>query len=106
MLGRRLSPIWIAASLAACSLPGDGEVPFTDTLQTELPPAELPTYAKGDEYVFDNPRETWTVVSIQQGLITWNSSLGHKQTTMFDPLLPPVQWRCPPSLQPAFCDEP
>ncbi len=93
MWGRLLSPICLAALLAACGLQRDAEVPFTDSLQTDLPPAELPTYAKGDEYVFDNPREKWTVVSIQDGLISWESTLGHRQTTMYDPLLPPIRWQ-------------
>jgi len=93
MWGRLLSPICLAALLAACALQRDAEVPFTNSLQTDLPPAELPTYAKGDEYVFDNPREKWTVVSIQDGLIIWESTLGHRQTTMFDPLLPPIRWQ-------------
>lgn len=93
MWGRLLSPICLAALLAACALQRDAEVPYTDSLQTDLPPAELPTYAKGDEYIFDNPREKWTVVSIQDGLISWDSTLGHRQTTMFDPLLPPIRWQ-------------
>ncbi len=93
MWDRLLPPICLAALLSACALQGDAERAFTDTLQTDLPPAELPTYAKGDEYVFDNPREKWTVVSIQDGLISWDSTLGHRQTTMFDPLLPPIRWQ-------------
>lgn len=93
MWGRLLAPICLAALLAACALQRDAAVPFTDSLQTDLPPAELPTYAKGDEYIFDNPREKWTVVSIQDGLINWDSTLGHRQTTMFDPLLPPIRWQ-------------
>lgn len=93
MWSRLLSPICLAALLAACALQRDAEVPYTDSLQTDLPPAELPSYAKGDEYIFDNPREKWTVVSIQDGLINWDSTLGHRQTTMFDPLLPPIRWQ-------------
>jgi hypothetical protein len=58
-----------------------------------LPPAEIPTYAKGDRYIYDNPREVWTVVALKDGLVTWESSLGETRTTMFDPLLPPVKWR-------------
>ena len=95
MLGRRLSSCLVLALVTACSLQTDEELATTDTLQTGLPPAELPTYAKGDEYTFDNPVETWKVVSIEDDLVTWQSSLGASQTTMFDPLLPPIQWMKP-----------
>ena len=99
MLGRRLLSCSVLALVTACSLQTDKELATTDTLQTGLPPAELPTYAKGDEYTFDNPVETWKVVSIEDDLVTWRSSLGGSQTTMFDPLLPPIQWTKPDKSQ-------
>jgi hypothetical protein len=81
-------------ALVACSVPEKApEERTTDVLPTQLPPAEIPTYAKGDRYVYDNPREVWTVVALKDGLVTWESSLGETRTTMFDPLLPPVKWR-------------
>ena len=95
---RRLSPILIVLALAVgalvtCSSPKTAPEMRTDTLPTQLPPAELPTYAKGDRYVYDNPREVWTIVGLHDGLVNWESSLGETRTTMFDPLLPPIGWK-------------
>ena len=95
---RRLSPILLvvalaAGALAACSSPKAVPEMRTDTLPTQLPPAELPTYAKGDRYTYDNPREDWTIVGLHDGLVSWESSLGETRTTMFDPLLPPIGWK-------------
>lgn len=78
--------------LAGCAMPEDRELPATDRLRTELPPAEVPSYAKDDRYTFDNPTETWTVVSVENDVVTWASSLGGSRSTMFDPLLPPIEW--------------
>lgn len=88
----------VAAWLTGCggSAPGG---PSSETLRTALPPAELPTYAKGDSYTLDNPRETWRVVDITNGIVTWESARGGRQATMFDPLLPPVRWRRPDGSQ-------
>lgn len=94
MCVRRLAPIWLVMAFAACSTPVKApEESTTDVLPTQLPAAEIPTYAKGDRYIYDNPQEVWTVVGLQDGLVTWESSLGETRTTMFDPLLPPVKWR-------------
>jgi SPOR domain len=90
---RRLAPIWFVLAFAACSTPEKAPEERTDVLPTQLPAAEIPTYAKGDRYIYDNPKEVWTVVGLQDGLVTWESSLGETRTTMFDPLLPPVKWR-------------
>ena len=92
---RRLTPMMLAVVLVGCSAEDRQTGLATDSLQTELPPAELPTYAKGDSYTFDNPTETWTVVAIGKGQVTWQSSRGGLQSTMFDPLLPPVSWQMP-----------
>ena len=67
-------------------------MPKTDALRTELPPANVPTYGKGDRYTYDNPKETWTVVDIANDLVHWKSSLGNSQATVFDPLMPSVEW--------------
>jgi cell division septation protein DedD len=90
---RRLAPIVLVLALAACSSPKPVPEMRTDTLPTQLPPAELPTYAKGDRYTYDNPREDWTIVGLHDGLVSWESSLGETRTTMFDPLLPPIGWK-------------
>jgi len=93
MLVRRISPILFALAFAACSSPDTVTEERTDTLPTQLPAAELPTYAKGDRYTYDNPREVWTVMGLRNGLVVWESSLGETRTTMFDPLLPPIGWQ-------------
>ncbi|MDH3701941.1 MAG: SPOR domain-containing protein [Alphaproteobacteria bacterium] len=94
MVHRPILPILILSMvLAACSFFGnDDAVPKTKPLRTALPPAEIPTYGVGDSYTYDNPKETWTVVSIKNDLIRWKSSLGNSQLTAFDPLLPPIEW--------------
>lgn len=94
MRSRRFSPILLVMALSACSSPLEPvKHERTEALPTQLPPAELPTYAKGDRYIYDNPREEWTIVSVQDGLVTWESSLGETRVTMFDPLLPPIAWK-------------
>lgn len=90
---RRLSPILLVVAFAACTSPEIATEERTDTLPTQLPAAELPTYAKGDRYIYDNPREVWTIVGLRDGLVIWESSLGETRTTMFDPLLPPIGWQ-------------
>jgi hypothetical protein len=90
---RRLSPILLVLALAACAAPQVAQPERTEALPTQLPPAELPTYAKGDRYTYDNPREEWTIVNVQDGLVTWESSLGENRITTFDPLLPPIGWK-------------
>jgi len=90
---RRLAPILLVAAFAACSSPEIATEERTDTLPTQLPAAELPTYAKGDRYIYDNPHEVWTIVGLRDGLVIWESSLGETRTTMFDPLLPPIGWQ-------------
>ena len=92
---RRLAPMMLAVMVVGCSAEDPQIGLVTDSLQTELPPAELPTYAKGDSYTFDNPTETWTVVAIGRSQVTWQSSRGGLQSTMFDPLLPPISWQMP-----------
>lgn len=94
MLHRLVFPIFVLSTLlAACSYFGDGDaIPKTDPLRTELPPANVPTYGKGDRYTYDNPKETWTVVDIANDLVHWKSSLGSSQVTVFDPLMPSVEW--------------
>lgn len=93
MRARRLTPILLMVAIAACSSPDTVTEERTDALPTQLPAAEIPTYAKGDRYIYDNPYEVWTIVRIQEGMVTWQSSLGETRQTMFDPLLPPVGWR-------------
>lgn len=58
----------------------------------ELKPSDLPTFAVGDRFTFDNPTETWTVTAIQDGLVSWRSSLGGTRKTVFEPFMPPVEW--------------
>ncbi len=58
----------------------------------KLNPTDLPTYAVGDRFTFNNPDETWTIVGIREGLIKWRSSLKAEKITVFDPVLPPIVW--------------
>lgn len=91
---RPLLAITLFGLIAGCAdRPGDA--PASDALHTALPAAELPTFAKGDTYIFDNPRETWRVVDVSNDLVTWNSRRSGSQVTMFDPILPPIRWARP-----------
>lgn len=92
---RAVAILTLLAWLAGCATDGALNEPASDTLRTALPPAELPTYGKGDRYTFDKPDETWGIVGISDDLVTWESSEGGRQVTMFDPLLPPVRWSRP-----------
>ena len=69
---RRLAPILLVAAFAACSSPEIATEERTDTLPTQLPAAELPTYAKGDRYIYDNPREVWTIVGLRDGALAFD----------------------------------
>lgn len=91
---RPLLVIVVLGFLAACA-DRSGDAPASDTLRMALPAAELPTFAKGDSYIFDNPRETWRVVDVSNDLVTWDSKRSGRQVTMFDPMLPPVRWTRP-----------
>lgn len=53
--------------------------------------APLPTYATGDRYVFDNPRESWTVQGVSADRVTWTSDLGGRRVTPRDPLVPSLE---------------
>jgi hypothetical protein len=80
------------ALLAACS---NGNAPVSNLLKfppVDLEPAGLPSYAIGDRFTFDNPEETWIVIAIADGLVTWRSSLGAERKTVFDPFVAPVAW--------------
>jgi len=97
MLARALRPfaaIAIFGLFTGC-MDRSGDRPASDTLRTALPAAELPTFARGDSYTFDNPRETWRVTDVSSGLVTWNSTISGSQVTMFDPMLPPIRWSRP-----------
>lgn len=97
MMAVELRPLLIVAffALSAGCAQITGDKLASDTLRTALPAAELPAYAKGDRYTLDNPRETWRVVDVSNGLVTWKSAQSGRQVTMFDPLLPPVRWTRP-----------
>ena len=58
----------------------------------EMQPSDLPSFAIGDSFTFDNPDETWTVSGIQDGLVIWRSSLGGSRKTVFAPFVPPIEW--------------
>jgi SPOR domain len=58
----------------------------------DIPVSAPPRYAVGDSFTYDNPGETWTVAVIEDGLVTWRSSLGTTRKTVFDPFVPPVEW--------------
>lgn len=94
MLQRPILPIFFFSMLlGACSyFGGDDGMPSTTAIDTAMPAADLPTYGKGDRYTYNNPKETWTVVSIANDLVQWESSLGDSQVTVFDPLMAPIEW--------------
>ncbi len=94
-LCRNITPCGLILIVAACASPGPKSDPTTRSLTAELPPAELPTYAKGDRFTYDNPAESWTVEGARKGLVSWRSSLGRVQKRLFDPILPPVVWEEP-----------
>ncbi len=60
-----------------------------------MKPSDLPTFAVGDSFTFDNPTETWTVAAVRDGLVTWRSSRGALRKTVFEPFMPPIEWTAP-----------
>lgn len=88
-------PCSLIVLVAACSAPNGKTDPVTRALTAELPPAELPTYAKGDRFTYDNPEEIWTVEGARKGLVAWRSSRGRIQKRLFDPILPAIIWEEP-----------
>jgi len=62
---------------------------------TALGPAPLPVYSVGDTYVFDTPRETWTIADVTDEKVTWQSDLGGSRQTTLDPLLPSLRSSAP-----------
>jgi hypothetical protein len=92
---RRLATYGLVVLIAACSSSDQKTDPSTRSLAAELPPAELPTYAKGDRFTYDNPEEIWTVEGARKGLVAWRSSRGRIQKRLFDPILPPIVWEEP-----------
>jgi len=55
----------------------------------------LPRASVGDSYVFDNPRERWTVESVQGDRVTWKSDQGARRVTSTDPLMPSIESAAP-----------
>lgn len=78
------------ATVASCSDSGKSIKTSAGYALVPLDSSDLPTYAVGDSFTYDKPKETWTVVDIRGGLVKWTSSLGAKKTTVFDPILPPI----------------
>lgn len=62
---------------------------------TALGPAPLPVYSVGDTYVFDSPRETWTITQVTEEKVAWESDLGGTRQTTVDPLLPSLRSAAP-----------
>lgn len=50
-------------------------------------------YMVGDSFIFDNPQETWTVVSIEGERVFWRSDRGDEHVTGHDPLMPALEWK-------------
>ncbi|UCH73087.1 MAG: SPOR domain-containing protein [Rhodospirillales bacterium] len=50
-------------------------------------------YMVGDSFTFDNPQETWTVVSIEGERVYWRSDRGDEHVTGHDPLMPALEWK-------------
>lgn len=48
--------------------------------------------AIGDVFVFDNPVEKWSVVSVDGALVGWVSDSGDFMETTWSTLLPPLRW--------------
>jgi len=55
----------------------------------------MPVYSVGDTYVFDDPRETWTITEVTDDTISWESDLGATRQTTLDPLLPSLRSAAP-----------
>lgn len=51
-----------------------------------------PPLHKGDTFVFDNPPEQWTVISIEGPFVGWQSTAGDYMQTAWSTLLPPLRW--------------
>ena len=92
---RHIASCGLVIIVTACASPDPKSEPATRSLAAELPPAELPTYAKGDRFTYDNPEEIWTVEGARKGLVAWRSSRGRIQKRLFDPILPPIVWEGP-----------
>ncbi len=73
-----------ALLLTACTSDGDQE-----GYGTEAPGR----YMVGDSFTFDNPQETWTVVSIEGERVYWRSDRGDEHVTGHDPLMPALEWK-------------
>lgn len=56
-----------------------------------LAPASIPAYSVGDRYVFDAPREVWTIKGVASDEIRWSSDMGGQRVTPRDPLLPSLR---------------
>jgi hypothetical protein len=50
-------------------------------------------YMVGDSFTFDNPQETWSVVSIEGERVYWRSDRGDEHVTGHDPLMPALEWK-------------
>lgn len=50
-------------------------------------------YTVGDSFTFDNPQETWIVVSIEGERVFWRSNRGDEHVTGHDPLMPALEWK-------------
>jgi len=46
----------------------------------------------GDTFVFDNPPEQWTVVSVEGPFVGWQATTGDYMQTAWSTLLPPLRW--------------
>ncbi len=104
-LGAAAALVGVALALAGCesggtgaAAPADGPVtqagPIIDP-QGPFGPARLPSYAAGDRYVFDNPREVWTIKAVGAESVTWSSDRGGERVTPRDPLLPSLRTATP-----------
>jgi len=100
--------VCLVVSLSACETPETGTGQGSGLSTTEAsaarpmidPPgpigaSPLPRATVGDSYVFDNPRERWTVESVEDDRVTWKSDQGARRVTSTDPLMPSIESAAP-----------
>jgi cell division septation protein DedD len=98
----------LAVSVAACETTDDGAGPSEQMVSTAasadspmIDPAgpigasPLPRVSVGDTYVFDSPRERWTVESVGDDRVVWESDQGGRRVTSNDPLMPSMESSAP-----------
>ncbi|WP_170294921.1 SPOR domain-containing protein [Roseospira navarrensis] len=98
--------VGLAISLGACETRDDGGTQGAATTEASaaspmidptgpIGASPLPRMTVGDTYVFDNPRERWTVQSVTEDRVTWTSDQGATRVTSGNPLMPSLESSAP-----------